>query len=218
MANASRREIGKAERRRRILEAAAALVREVGFNRVSMVDIAARAQVSPATLYNLFQTKSAIFQQVADLDLEVYEQIVARTPAKDALDRIFVGVSVAVGLYRREPHFYRAMTRAGGPANPLSAAINEPRVAYLRERVREAVTEGCLRAEAKPEVLGIALAQLMRGAIIDWAIYGVSPDRMEIEAHYGFALILLAYVADDHAEALKKRIGKLERQLAAERR
>ena len=50
----SRREAGKADRRRRIVEAAAALVREAGLEGVSMVQIAEAAGVVPATLYNLF--------------------------------------------------------------------------------------------------------------------------------------------------------------------
>ena len=65
----SRREIGKAERRRRIIAAAGALLRESGLDAVSMAQIAERAEVSPATLYNLFQTKGAIFRQVFDVDL-----------------------------------------------------------------------------------------------------------------------------------------------------
>ena len=74
-APATRREQGKAERRARIIEAATALLRESGFDAVSMLQIAERADVSPATVYNLFQTKAAILQQVFDQDLRDYEQL-----------------------------------------------------------------------------------------------------------------------------------------------
>src|SRR5690348_10668700 len=109
-----RREIGKAERRHRIIEAAATLLRESGIDAVSMTQIAERARVSPATLYNLFQTKAAIFRQVFDLDLQAFQQQLARVPARDAIENIFAAIELAVTLYRRDPEFYRAMARAGG--------------------------------------------------------------------------------------------------------
>src|SRR5271168_2287443 len=52
-----RREAGKRERRRRIIEAARALIRETGNAGLSMRALAARAGVSLATPYNLFGSK-----------------------------------------------------------------------------------------------------------------------------------------------------------------
>ena len=50
----SQRELGKEERRERVLSAAAELLRAIGFDAVSMAQIAKRASVSEKTLYNLF--------------------------------------------------------------------------------------------------------------------------------------------------------------------
>ncbi len=86
-APATRRETSKAERRQRIVEATTSLLRESGFGAVSMLQVAERAGVSPATVYNLFETKAAILQQVFDRDLSEYERLVELAPARDALDR-----------------------------------------------------------------------------------------------------------------------------------
>ena len=56
----SRREAGKAERRRLIISAARDLIRETGNAGLSMRGLAARAGVSLATPYNLFGSKRAI--------------------------------------------------------------------------------------------------------------------------------------------------------------
>ncbi len=213
----SRRELGKSERRRRIVQAAADLVRRHGFEAVPMVAIADRAEVSPATLYNLFQTKVAIYREVYDLDLEDYDRRVAAAPAADTLDRIFAAIGIAAGLYRAEPGFYRAMARAGMPGAALRSAIDEPRLSWWQARVADAVADGGLRADTNARGLGVVLMQFMRGAFLDWALGSVTPERLEIEASYGFALILRTHVARTHEAALDRRIDDLEAGLSTPR-
>lgn len=217
-ATLSRRELGKSERRRRIVQAAADLVRRDGFETVSMVAIAERAEVSPATLYNLFQTKIAIFRDVFDLDLEDYDRRVAEARAGDALDRIFIAIAIAAHLYEAEPDFYRAMARSGVPDAPLRSAIDEPRLHWWQARVADAVADGSLTPGAEPRMIGVVMMQLIRGAFLDWALGTVTAYRLEAETSYGVALILRAYMAPAHASALDRRIGELEARLTSPRR
>jgi AcrR family transcriptional regulator len=216
---ASRREVGKAERRRRIIEAAGALLREAGLDAVSMTQIAERAGVSPATLYNLFQTKSAIFRHVFDLDLEAFQRLLMEAPARDALERIFVAIELAASVYLRDPTFYRAMARAGGnDAERLSSAIREPRIAFWRAQVAAAIAEGRLRPDTDADLLGVTLSQLMRGVSLEWAAHVISAERLAKEAAYGFALAVLAYATDQTAPSLKARIRDLQAALAGQAR
>jgi AcrR family transcriptional regulator len=210
----SRRDVGKAERRRRIVEAAAALVRVSGLDNVSMVQIAERAEVSPATVYNLFQTKAAIFRQVFDLDLEDYQRRVADVPARDAIERIFAAIDLAASLYRRDPDFYRAMARGGGEATRLSSAISEPRKAFWQAQVADAVEEGCLSQSTSPDLLGATLTQFMRGVFLDWAGHVISTERLAKETAYGFAMMLRAHATEEVAVALAARQKDLQATLA----
>lgn len=212
---ASRREAGKAERRGRIVEAAAALVRESGFDAVSMVQIAERAGVSPATLYNLFETKAAIFRQVFDLDLAEYQRKVALAPARDALERMFAAIDLAAGFYRRDPEFYRAMARGGREGRELGAAISEPRIAFWQAQVADAVAQGLLRPDTDPVVLGVSLTHVFRGAFMEWAEGVISAERLAQEVAYGFALALFASAAGATAPALQARVAELQAALAA---
>ena len=61
----------KADRNRRILEAATALFREVGYDSARIEDIAERADVSVGTFYNYYQNKGDIL--VAAVSMEVEE-------------------------------------------------------------------------------------------------------------------------------------------------
>jgi AcrR family transcriptional regulator len=211
----TRREAGKSERRRLIVKAAAALVREMGFDAVSMTQIAERAGVAPATLYNLFQTKSAIYGQVFDLDLEAFQQRLAEVASRDSLERIFAALDLAASLYQRDPDFYRAMARGGGDdVRQLGSAISAPREAFWQALVAEAMGDGGLRPDANSELLGTMLSQLMGGIFLHWVVGNISAERLAKEAAYGFAMGLLAYAADAAAPALTARLKALQSELA----
>lgn len=210
----SRREVGKAERRRRIIEAAASLVRERSFGDVSMTQIAERAEVAPATLYNLFQTKSAIFQQLFDQDIEAYARAVADAPAADALDRVFAAIDAAATLYERDPQFYRAMIHMGRDGVEM-LRVHEPRLALWQGLVAAARDEGSLRPEAPPALLGVTLTHMMRGVFMDWATRSISARRLADEVTYGAALVLLPYAADVASEKLRARVQAQQTILAA---
>lgn len=69
------RERQKADRTRRILEAAAGLFREVGYDAARIEDIAERAEVSVGTFYNYYQNKGDIL--LATVGMEVEEVLAA---------------------------------------------------------------------------------------------------------------------------------------------
>jgi AcrR family transcriptional regulator len=64
------RERQKADRSRRILEAAARLFRQNGYGAVRMEDIADAAQVSPGTCYNYFRTKGDLLLAIVSMEVE----------------------------------------------------------------------------------------------------------------------------------------------------
>jgi AcrR family transcriptional regulator len=60
----------KADRSRRIIEAAAALFRDQGYDATRIEDIAARAEVSEGTAYNYFQTKGDLLVAIVSREVE----------------------------------------------------------------------------------------------------------------------------------------------------
>src|ERR1700760_730962 len=106
----SRRERHKDERRTRIIDAASALLHEVGVDDLSVKMIADRADVSAATFYNLFGTKGAVLAKVYERDFEGFAAKVAAAGAPSALDTMFDAVRIVADLYRSDPSFYRGMS------------------------------------------------------------------------------------------------------------
>jgi AcrR family transcriptional regulator len=78
------RERQKADRERRILEAATGLFREVGYDAARIEDIAERAEVSVGTFYNYYQNKGDILLATVGMEVEEVlsagEAIVADPP------------------------------------------------------------------------------------------------------------------------------------------
>ena len=82
------REEGKDQRRRAIVKAARALIRENAETGFSMRSLAERAGLSLVTPYNLFGSKQAVLQAVLDEDLEFFSQHIAAFE-EDCLDVFF---------------------------------------------------------------------------------------------------------------------------------
>ncbi|MCL2600307.1 MAG: TetR/AcrR family transcriptional regulator, partial [Treponema sp.] len=66
MGIAERREREKAARRKNILSCTRELIMSQGVDRVSMEDIAHKAELSKATLYLYFPSKEAIFNEICE--------------------------------------------------------------------------------------------------------------------------------------------------------
>jgi AcrR family transcriptional regulator len=71
----SLRERKKQETRRHILDVAVDLFQDQGFDRTSVDEIAARADVSRGTCFNYFPTKESILREIAARELEQLQQL-----------------------------------------------------------------------------------------------------------------------------------------------
>lgn len=102
----------KADRHRRILEAAAALFREAGYEGAKIETIAAQAEVSVGTIYNYYRNKGDIL--VAIVSMEVNEVlnagrgVVANPPADvaDAIDTL-IGIYIEHSLIYLSKEMWR---------------------------------------------------------------------------------------------------------------
>lgn len=84
----------KADKNRRIVEAASKLIREVGYDAARIEDIAERAEVSVGTFYNYYQNKGDILLAIVSMEVEEMvgtgKGIVANPPPSvfDALNKL----------------------------------------------------------------------------------------------------------------------------------
>jgi AcrR family transcriptional regulator len=211
---ASRRERHKDERRGRIIDAAYVLLREVGVDDLSVKMIADRADVSAATVYNLFGAKGAVLQKVYDRDFAGFAEKLAAAGSPSALDAIFDGMKIAADLYRSDPSFYRGMSIGNPRAEPeLVVSVQGPRRDLSRDLLERAVEERDLMADARLDLVNIAMLQLVGGAFAAWCAELISVDEMEAQTCYGVACLLLGIARPSARGRLRAKIDEAEAAL-----
>lgn len=93
----TRREV-QAETRARVLVAAAESFTEVGYQRSSVAEIAARAGYSPGALYSNFSSKDDLFLAVLDQRFDQHvEMLIAAYGATDSLEEGFAAIADLYG-------------------------------------------------------------------------------------------------------------------------
>lgn len=213
----SRREAGKAERRRRIIEAARELIRETGDVGLSMRALAARAGVSLATPYNLFGSKRAIILALLE-DVRAFQERFRAVRSVDPLERLFAGLDLAVGFYIGDPAFYKMLwsavfdTKDDVRGQVLSLKAN----AFWRQLIDAAVDAGALHRDVDPELLCTHLLHIFRSVMLDWAVGDLPCNRVAPTMQAGAAMLLAGCAAPDWRGPLHARL--LACQAALKRR
>lgn len=209
----TRREAGKAERRRQIIQAARDLIRETGNAGLSMRGLAARAGVSLATPYNLFGSKRAIVVAVLQ-DVREYRERFATLRVADPVERIFAALDMAIAFYVGDPEFYRTVWAAVLDVSDgvRGEILNPQRDAFWRGLVDDAFYGGAIADDIDPAVLLRQLEAILRSVMFDWVVGEISPARVGPMATHGYALLLLGAAAPEWRGPLKARV--LEAQAA----
>lgn len=211
----TRRERGKDARRSRIVDAAYALLREVGVDDLSVKMIADRADLSPATVYNLFGAKGAVLAKVYERDFEGFVAKVAGARSPSALDAIFDSIRVAVDLYRSDPSFYRGMSiRNPRAERELVVSVQGPREAFWRDLLARAVSEGDLAPGVRTDLLSLVMLQMSGGSFGYWCADLISLDEMELQTCYAFALLLTGQARPSGRAKLQARVAAIQATLA----
>jgi AcrR family transcriptional regulator len=181
----------KTDRDHRIVEAAARLFREFGYEGVKIETIAEQAGVSVGTIYNYYQNKGDVLVAVVSLEVnEVIaagEAVVADPPREPAS-----AVNALFGIYLRHSLHYlsKEMWRAAmsiatlHPESPLGrhySTLDEDlcqQVCRLLEKLR---SRGSLGAWVEPKLAGRILFNNMNMMFSNF----VKDDEAEMEAVIG---------------------------------
>lgn len=158
------RERQKADRTRRILEAASSLFRAQGYDAVRIEDIAAAADVSAGTCYNYFSTKGDILLAIVAMEVEEvieagHEVVADPSPdvaeALDRLIRIYYGHSL---LYLTKELWRRAIAlTVEAPETPFSQrylALDQLLIGQVSDLVAALQSRRLVRGDVDPGVLG----------------------------------------------------------------
>ena len=212
----SRREQSKNEQHDRILDAARSLFGERGVDAVTVADVASRADVARATVFNYFPSKYALVEAITDEVVAHFEQMLDAaladevTPTPALIRALYKTMGEGIEAYAG---FFRGVFRE---IMKISVGLDEGAAA---RRTREVTSKQLLRLMerglARGELLPVAPAadlarafdSLSNGTIVHW-LYDECSDSLH-ERMARAAEILLGAVAAKRFAAKPRRLVAL---------
>jgi AcrR family transcriptional regulator len=147
------------EKRRRIIEEAARLFAERGFNNADVAELARRAGVAKGSLYNYFESKEDLYVHVCRDGLErsrraVYGDLDPAWDIYRQVDHIF---RRGARFAREHPEYvtlYLNVSAAGMErfADRLSRDVEKPTADHLKRLIRREQQAGRVRADLEPRL------------------------------------------------------------------
>jgi AcrR family transcriptional regulator len=180
----SRRQRERQRHKTEILNAAMKLFAEKGFHSVSMNEIAAEAEFATGTLYNFFDSKEALYEEimaqcaerVVSMALPVLER-----DNEDERDRIQDFIRQSVMVFRENAAVVRLSLQATGGDTAMGAKHKGPAAKRVHERMLGKLTEVFASGMRKrifrdvdPTVVAIALL-----AAIEALVFSTAQDSQE---------------------------------------
>jgi AcrR family transcriptional regulator len=165
------RERGKQRRTERILDAALELLREDPTENLTMERIAARAEVSPMTVFNLVGNREQLWSAMADRALEGLD--ISSINSKDPQERAHRIVDAVVRTLRSDPALFRELLSGWSHSGRVLA--HDPTNALI-ECLKDASKTGPIKPGVNLRRHGEVLAAGLIGTIHQWTA-GLLSDR-----------------------------------------
>jgi AcrR family transcriptional regulator len=207
----------KAERRERILAAAKQLVKERGYDGLTMRDLARASKVSVPTLYNLFGGKDEIL--VAELQ-SMAGAIMRALPATgdSFFQRGMTAFEAGMRIIEDAPEFFRAVIQMF----LTSPATDEVRrrtelgfIAVMEANLRAAKAAGQLAEWAEPAIVARHMFALHMASFLAWGIGQIDLATFRAAAMSGVCHLLAGVARGPFADEVEARIRAIRPELDA---
>ncbi|MEM7412019.1 MAG: helix-turn-helix domain-containing protein [Myxococcota bacterium] len=214
----SLRDLNIEARRQRILEAARRLIAAGGVEALTMRKLAAEADLSVTTLYNLYGVRAEILHALVDDAVDrIVGVIDAEAPLDDPLERCRAVITVSVRELSKRAGIHVPMVIAnyGGLPDAQPDRRLAKRAAAMQQRgIEQAIAQGLLQDTRNPEQLGLQIYHGFELACIQWGYGLLTPAEFEARALYGLYLALASVATDATRASIDAELHRLERQLA----
>jgi AcrR family transcriptional regulator len=142
-------------------------MRQVGFDKVRLTDVAKKLGVSHAALYAHFEDKSALFDAVSErwlLQIDDSLAAVCRKPGKDPAEKILAWMltlhRAKLAKIQHDPELYKSFDLSSSMEKPYVRRHMETIHAQLVELAKQAIAQRRLR-DADPETIAKVLHESM---------------------------------------------------------
>lgn len=207
----------KASRAQVLIEVARQIVRESGDFDLPMRELAARAQVSLRTPYEMFGSKAGVIRAILKSDQEIYRRRLRENLNRsDAFGDLFNSLKIGVEFYSENQSFYRALFRAtqaysgGGEAEP--GRENPDRFEGL---CRRAIAEGLLDPEVSAHALAESLLDIFAANVRSWASSTYDVRLVEPRIGFGWSALLAGLATPAQVGRLRGLVASYQHRLSA---
>lgn len=204
-----------AARRRNLVAAAEALIRECGDAGFSMALLAKRAGVSAATPYNLLGSKSEILRLVLLDDLARFEAELAGHAAATPLAALLGAADLLVSHYRADRPFNEGLFHAacGAEGREFRWILGVESGVVWKRLVQAALDSGELASFVRPQLLTDALLRMMGVVVQSWLAEGWTDERFTLEMRASVRLVLASVSAPEQRDNMIREIAELHAAL-----
>jgi AcrR family transcriptional regulator len=199
------RERHKTRRREAIVSAARELLHERPAAQVTVERIAERAEVAPATVYNLIGSRAALWAALSDAFMDELDARLAEPFGGDAVARARRVVALTCDLFTEDPVVSRALLRGWEESGLV---LRRGPLAQLLEALAAARDEGVLLAGVEPRVLAANVGSACVGALHQWAAGQISDPVFRARALLALDVALAAAATDAQRAALVARLSE----------
>lgn len=211
----SLRERNKAKRRDAILDAALELLGHTPARQVSTEQIAALAEVSPATVYNLVGTREQLLLALVDRVLHhMVATLAERRPADPVAMAMFVVVESTERFIADGVAFRQVIGSIGDIAASRVTIAFDPAQLQVAA-MRDAQSQGLVRADLDPAALGRQIYLSYNGALFAWGGGVLSDDGLRAAVRHGLFMVLAAAATDEHRQRFLDELVVFGEQLGA---
>jgi AcrR family transcriptional regulator len=179
-------------RRRRILEAAAQLSSEGGFDAVQMREVAERADVALGTLYRYFPSKIHLLVSVlADEMEELRDRLATTPPGNEAADeRVLAVLQRSIRALQRNPKLYGAVVRAMMFGDESTRAENETVSQHMDAIVTSAIAGRGQVATDEDLAIARLFSKIWLADILSWLAGRSTVEQMQTDVALAVRLLV----------------------------
>jgi AcrR family transcriptional regulator len=213
------REKQTAERKRRILDAADVLIRQTGGTEFSMRMLAQIAEVSPATPYNLFDSKEGILSALLERSLSRTMLEGLQPQSSDPLDFVVTSTAKAVDLLTSQKELLRPLYQyLLGVVDPLHHPLHISRSTYYWRTVAETTLPDLLHRDQPPfgdyDEIGSMLFAHFLGLLDLWIHEDIRDEAFRTRAIYGGLLIVSSLVMQAESAQVYRMLEEARRAMS----
>jgi AcrR family transcriptional regulator len=203
------RERHKQQRRERILEAIRELLRERPQESPTVERIAERADVSPATVFNLVGPREQQWAALCDALLRELDARLAMATDEDPRERARGIVGEAATLFIADAAVFRHLVGSWGRSGAL---LQENPIPQLCAALRRGQETGMLRSGLHLDALAGHIATAAGGALRQWAAGQISDAAFRARVRFAVDVVFAASSSEDHATALRAPLDRAARR------